>query len=123
MTVSEHVFQCAGFWPALVSAAKLVCFTNKSFRSRGLAFKRYYRSLSETLTLLVGTPASSADYKKGLPAARSGDYATALREWTPQALYFLRKNELVEMVAKDKPTSSRNGASQWRDDRNIFGKN
>jgi len=27
------------------------------------------------------------------------------------------------MVAKDKPTSSQNGASQWRDDRNIFGKN
>ena len=34
------------------------------------------------LTLLVGTPASSADFQKGLTAARSGDYATALREWT-----------------------------------------
>jgi plasmid replication initiation protein len=39
----------------------------------------------------------------------------------PQGLYFLRKNELVEMTAKDKPTSSRNGAPQWRDDRNILG--
>ncbi len=37
------------------------------------------------LTLLVGTPASSADYQKGLTAARSGDYATALREWEPLA--------------------------------------
>ena len=75
------------------------------------------------LTLLVGTPAFSAGFQKGLTAARNGDYATALREWTPQALYFLRKNKLVEIVAKDKPTSSRNSASQWRDDRNIFGKN
>ena len=37
------------------------------------------------LTLLVGTPAFSADYQKGLTAAQSGDYATALREWTPLA--------------------------------------
>ena len=34
------------------------------------------------LTLLVGTPASSADFQKGLTAYESGDYATALREWT-----------------------------------------
>ena len=37
------------------------------------------------LTLLVGTPAFSADFQKGMTAARSGDYATALREWTPLA--------------------------------------
>ena len=37
------------------------------------------------LTLLVGTPAFSADLLKGLTAAQSGDYATALREWTPLA--------------------------------------
>ena len=37
------------------------------------------------LTLLVGTPASSADFQKGLNAAKSGDFATALREWTPLA--------------------------------------
>ena len=37
------------------------------------------------LTLLVGTPAFSADFQKGLTAAQSGDYATALREWTPLA--------------------------------------
>ena len=37
------------------------------------------------LTLLVGTPASSADLQKGLTAYKSGDYATALREWTPLA--------------------------------------
>ena len=37
------------------------------------------------LTLLVGTPAFSADYKKGYAAYQSGDYATALREWTPLA--------------------------------------
>ena len=37
------------------------------------------------LTLVVGTPAFSADFQKGLTAAQSGDYATALREWTPLA--------------------------------------
>jgi TPR repeat protein len=37
------------------------------------------------LTLLVGTPAFSADWEKGLTAYKSGDYATALREWTPLA--------------------------------------
>ena len=37
------------------------------------------------LTLLVGNSAFSADEQKGLDAALSGDYATALREWTPLA--------------------------------------
>ena len=37
------------------------------------------------LTLLVGNPAFSADLQKGLNAAQRGDYATALREWTPLA--------------------------------------
>ena len=37
------------------------------------------------LTLLVGNSAFSADFQKGLDAAESGDYATALREWTPLA--------------------------------------
>jgi TPR repeat protein len=37
------------------------------------------------LTLLVGNPAFSADFQKGLTAAQSGDFATALREWEPLA--------------------------------------
>jgi uncharacterized protein len=37
------------------------------------------------LTLLAGTPAFSADFQKSLTAYKSGDYATALREWTPLA--------------------------------------
>ena len=37
------------------------------------------------LTLLVGNPAYSADWNKGVAAYQSGDYATALREWTPLA--------------------------------------
>ena len=37
------------------------------------------------LTLLVGTPASSADWKKGAAAYQCSDFATALREWTPLA--------------------------------------
>jgi uncharacterized protein len=37
------------------------------------------------LTLLVGNPAFSADYQKGVDAYNRGDYATALREWKPLA--------------------------------------
>ena len=37
------------------------------------------------LTLLVGNPAFSADFQKGYTAYKSGDYATALREWKPLA--------------------------------------
>ena len=37
------------------------------------------------LTLLVASPAFSADFQKGLTAYQSGDYATALREWRPLA--------------------------------------
>ena len=37
------------------------------------------------LTLLVGNPAFSADFQKGAAAYKSGDYATALREWKPLA--------------------------------------
>ena len=37
------------------------------------------------LTLLMGTPAFSADFQKGLTAAQSGDFATALRKWEPLA--------------------------------------
>ena len=37
------------------------------------------------LTLLVGNPAFSADFQRGADAAQKGDYAIALREWTPLA--------------------------------------
>jgi uncharacterized protein len=37
------------------------------------------------LILLVGTPAFSADFQKGAAAYENGDFATALREWTPFA--------------------------------------
>ena len=37
------------------------------------------------LTLLVGNPAFSADFQKGVDAYDRGDYATALREWKPLA--------------------------------------
>jgi TPR repeat protein len=37
------------------------------------------------LTFLVGNPAFSADFQKGCTAHKSGDYATALREWEPLA--------------------------------------
>jgi TPR repeat protein len=34
---------------------------------------------------LISFPSWAADFDKGLAAAQSGDYATALREWTPLA--------------------------------------
>ena len=39
------------------------------------------------ITLLLGSVGASwsADFQKGLTAYQSGDYATALREWTPLA--------------------------------------
>lgn len=37
------------------------------------------------LLLLLSFPSWSADFEKGLIASRNGDYATALREWTPLA--------------------------------------
>ena len=41
-----------------------------------------------TLAVLLGTTGTSwgADFQKGLAAAQSGDFATALREWTPLAV-------------------------------------
>ena len=40
-----------------------------------------------TLAVLLGSVGTSwgADFNKGLAAAQSGDYATALREWRPLA--------------------------------------
>ena len=40
-----------------------------------------------TIAVLFGSAGVSwsADYQKGLDAAQSGDYATALREWKPLA--------------------------------------
>ena len=36
-------------------------------------------------SLLLGAPSYSADFNKGLTAYNNGDYATALKEWTPLA--------------------------------------
>ena len=36
-------------------------------------------------SLLLGVPSYSADFNKGLTAAQSGDWATALKEWKPLA--------------------------------------
>ena len=40
-----------------------------------------------TLAVLLGSTGTSwgADFNKGVDAARSGDYATALRDWQPLA--------------------------------------
>jgi hypothetical protein len=39
-----------------------------------------------TLAVLLGSgEVRGSDFQKGLTAAQSGDYATALREWTPLA--------------------------------------
>jgi hypothetical protein len=49
------------------------------------------RNLTATVCLMIAVFLGSAgmswgaDYEKGLTAAVSGDFATALREWTPLA--------------------------------------
>jgi hypothetical protein len=51
--------------------------------------KSYLTAICLTLVLSLGTVSAAwsadADFQKGLAAAQSGDYATALREWTPLA--------------------------------------
>ena len=44
-------------------------------------------TLCLTLVVLFGSVgvSASADYQEGLTAYKSGDYLTALREWTPLA--------------------------------------
>ena len=47
--------------------------------------KKLTASLCLTLAVLLGSTGMSwsVDLKKGLTAYKSGEYATALREWTP----------------------------------------
>ena len=49
--------------------------------------KNITATLCLTLTLLLGSigMSESAGFQKGLTAYKSGDYATALREWEPLA--------------------------------------
>ena len=49
--------------------------------------KTLTRTICLTLTLLLGSVGTSwgADFNKGLAAAQSGDFATALGEWRPLA--------------------------------------
>ena len=44
-------------------------------------------TLCLTIAVLLGSVgvSASADFEKGLTAAQSGDFATALREWKPLA--------------------------------------
>ncbi len=43
------------------------------------------RTLAVVTLLLLALPAYGQDFQKGLDAYYSGDYATALREWSPLA--------------------------------------
>jgi hypothetical protein len=49
--------------------------------------KTLLTTLCLTIAVLLGSVgvSFSADFQKGLTAYDSGDYATALREWTPLA--------------------------------------
>ena len=51
------------------------------------SMKNLIRIISLTLTVFFGSVGTSwgADFNKGLAAAQSGDFATALSEWTPLA--------------------------------------
>ena len=49
--------------------------------------KNLTATLCLTIAVLLGSArmSASADFQKGVAAAKNGDYATALREWTPLA--------------------------------------
>ena len=51
------------------------------------SMKNLIRIISLTLAVFLGSVGTgrAADFNKGLAAAQSGDFATALREWTPLA--------------------------------------
>ena len=51
------------------------------------SMKRLTATICLTIAVLLGSVgvSASADFQKGLTAAQSGDFATALREWTPLA--------------------------------------
>jgi TPR repeat protein len=70
------------------------------------------------LTLLVGTPAFSADFQKGFTAYESGDYATALRELEPLAKQGLAAAQynLGFMYAKGQgvPQDYKTAVKWWR---------
>ena len=59
------------------------------------------------LNLLVGNPAFSGDFQKGMDAFDKEDYATALREWKPLAEqgYALAQNNLGVMYEKGQGVS------------------
>ena len=45
---------------------------------------RFILALS-CILIMLAAPISAQDFQKGLEAYRNGDYATALKEWTPLA--------------------------------------
>jgi len=52
-----------------------------------ISMRKITATLCLTIAVLLGSAgnSASADYQKGLDAAKRGDFATALREWTPLA--------------------------------------
>ena len=49
------------------------------------SMKHYTLILATLLSLLIPIKSWGGDYQKGFDAYNSGDYTTALREWTPLA--------------------------------------
>ena len=60
---------------------------NSFFIWHNARMKNLTATLCLSLTILLGSMgmSASADFQKGLTAARNGDFVTALREWTPLA--------------------------------------
>jgi hypothetical protein len=79
------------WWWSVISEGAEWNFTPSSSIPRNFCYshcmKKILTTLCLTLTLLLGSigMSESADFQKGLTAAQSGDFATALREWEPLA--------------------------------------
>ena len=88
-----------------------------------------------TVFSLALTPLAAQDYEKGLAAYRSGDFATALQDWTPLAdqgdaeaqynlgvIYeygqgVLQDNVMAHMWYNIASANGHENAGEWRDER------
>ena len=82
--------------------------------------KRLAATLCLTIAVLLGSAGVSAgaDFQKGRTAAQRGDYATALREWTPLAEqgYASAQSNLGQMYRKGQgvPQDYKTAVKWWK---------
>ena len=87
MTASvRNISECVNFAVVWATFKDYKYFWTAVFwgKSQEKKMHRFILALSCILTMLAA-PISAQDFQKGLEAAQSGDFATALKEWKPLA--------------------------------------